>query len=226
VTDPHRDPPRAVLPRLATQRSLASYARPVHETTMSDPVLFSMAVLALLATPGPTNALLATAGAMRGFRRASPLLAVEGVAYLTAISAIHLALRPALEAHPALRDGLKITVAAYLLWTAWRLWSASGTGRSGTGASITASQVFVTTLLNPKALIFATVILPFGQAGSAVYLAGFNLLAAGVGAVWIALGAVLGAAPTAAPKGQLVARISAVALSGFALALVTGPLLR
>lgn len=193
---------------------------------MRDPVLFSMAVLALLATPGPTNTLLATAGAVRGFRRALPLLVVEGVAYLTAILATHLVLRPVLEAHPALRDGLKIAVAAYLLRTAWRLWAASGTGRSGAGASITASLVFVTTLLNPKALIFATVILPFGQAGSAAYLAGFNLLAAGVGAAWIAMGALLGAVPTAAPDGQLVARIGAVALSGFALVLVAGPLLR
>ncbi|MFY8031875.1 MAG: hypothetical protein ACOVO5_08585 [Devosia sp.] len=46
---------------------------------MTDPLLFLAAVLTLLGTPGPTNTLLATAGATAGVRRSLPrLLGVLG----------------------------------------------------------------------------------------------------------------------------------------------------
>ena len=41
---------------------------------MQDPVLFTLTVLFILGTPGPTNTLLATAGGTVGFRRALPLV--------------------------------------------------------------------------------------------------------------------------------------------------------
>ena len=44
---------------------------------MIDPWLFMLAVATLLATPGPTNTLMATAGAMNGPRAAWPLLLAE-----------------------------------------------------------------------------------------------------------------------------------------------------
>ena len=61
---------------------------------MQDPVLFTLTVLLILGTPGPTNTLLATAGATVGFRRALPLLPAEAAGYLIAILAIGLALGP------------------------------------------------------------------------------------------------------------------------------------
>ena len=49
--------------------------RPVLDrSAMTDPFAFALAVLALLGTPGPTNTLLATAGAAAGWRRSLRLL--------------------------------------------------------------------------------------------------------------------------------------------------------
>lgn len=50
---------------------------------------------------------------------------------------------------------------AYLLWLAVRLWQRGG-DTLARGALVTPGQVFVTTLLNPKALVFALGIVPFG----------------------------------------------------------------
>jgi len=54
---------------------------------MTDPILFAFAVIAILATPGPTNALLATAGAANGLRRSLPLVPAELAGYVIAIAA-------------------------------------------------------------------------------------------------------------------------------------------
>jgi len=47
---------------------------------MDDPLLFALAVLTILGTPGPTNTLLATAGATGGLRRSLPLVPAEAAA--------------------------------------------------------------------------------------------------------------------------------------------------
>ena len=44
---------------------------------MTDPLAFVLSVVALLAVPGPTNTLLATAGGLGGVRRAIPLIPAE-----------------------------------------------------------------------------------------------------------------------------------------------------
>ncbi len=194
---------------------------------MEDSVLFALAVLAVLGTPGPTNTLLATAGATAGVRRSLPLIAAEAAGYTISILTLGLALGPVMAGAPLLAGALRGAVGAYLLFLALRLWRRGGAALA-TGAVVTPRQVFTTTLLNPKAIVFALGIVPFG-AGPGVwppYMLGFLGLLASVAAAWIAAGAMLGGAAGRRGWGGAVPRVGAAAVGSFAVLLLVAPLLR
>ncbi|MDR6952731.1 threonine/homoserine/homoserine lactone efflux protein [Ancylobacter sp. 3268] len=193
---------------------------------MTDPILFALAVLAILATPGPTNTLLATAGAAGGMRRALPLMPAEIGGYLVSISLLGLVLGPAIAASPILGLGLRLVVGLYLLTTAWSLWQRSGNAPGAVGRVVTPSRVFLTTLLNPKAILFALGVVPLGTERVWPYLAGFAGLCALVALGWIGIGTLAGRAAGASGRGHIVPRIAAAAVAGFAALLLTSPLLR
>ncbi len=192
---------------------------------MTDPVLFVLAVLALLATPGPTNTLLATAGAAAGFRHALPLVPAETAGYLISISLIGYLLGPVVAASPALGLTLRLLVGLYLLHVAWKLWRGAASPAAGDGI-VTPARVFLTTLLNPKAIVFALGIVPLQAEAGWLYLAAFAGLTAGVALGWIGVGALMGRAAEAAGRTGLVPRVGAAAVSAFAVMLLTAPLLR
>lgn len=185
-----------------------------HGPGMQDPLLFSLAVLAILGTPGPTNTLLATSGALSGVRRSLPLVLAEVTGYLLAIGVLALLLGEILQAYAGLATMLRLLIAGYLVHAAWGLWQRSGSFADG-GRAIGFDRVFVTTLLNPKAVVFAFGVIPLSDPAAAAYVAafaGFVVLAA---LAWIAIGA--SAARRAGGRhGRLVPRLSAVALTLFA----------
>ncbi len=191
---------------------------------MIDPLLFALTVLAILGTPGPTNTLLATAGASEGLRRSLTLIPAEAAGYLIAIAALGYALGPLVAASPAIGVALRIAVGLYLLWMACKLWRG---GRSGWNERvITPARVFLTTLLNPKAIIFALGVVPFGKLPVAPYLAAFTAIATLVALGWIGFGALLGRAVAAKGHSRLVPRLGAAAVASFAMVMLTSPLLR
>jgi len=151
-------------------------------------VLFVSSVLVLLILPGPTNTLLGTSGATVGLRRSLPLLLGELSGYLVSILLIQFVLGPAISKAPATGLILRAAAGAYLMVLAIRLWT---TPLLVSRAVISVRQVFVTTLLNPKALVFALVIIPFGSPRSSVYLALFAAIVPVIGTLWIVLGALL-----------------------------------
>ena len=59
-------------------------------------------------------------------------------------------------------------------------------------AVVSVRQVFVTTLLNPKALVFALVIIPFSSPHTALYLSAFTAMVPAVGTMWIVAGSLVG----------------------------------
>ncbi|MBS7589325.1 hypothetical protein [Ancylobacter defluvii] len=90
---------------------------------------------------------------------------------------------------------------------------------------MTPSRVFLTTLLNPKAILFALGVVPFGAERVWPYRAGFAGLRALVALGWIGFGALAGRAAAATGRGHTIPRIAAV-VAGFAAQLLTSPLLR
>lgn len=146
----------------------------------------------LLATPGPTNTLLATSGAEVGWRRATSLLAAELLGYLLAIAALRLSLGPFIASRPIVATALQAVVALYLVYLATALWRRSSLPLAQ-GRSITFARVFLTTLLNPKGLIFAFTLLPAhaGLPALLPWLAALSLEIVAIGFGWILLGSLL-----------------------------------
>jgi threonine/homoserine/homoserine lactone efflux protein len=178
---------------------------------------FALGVLALLATPGPTNTLLAASGAAVGFRASLVLLPAELCGYLLAIGALGALVGPAVAASPALGMAVRLAAGAYLAWSAWRLWRA---GRGGVPAAPAApGRVFVTTLLNPKALVFAFVLFPGHDAATAAAV--FSGLVTVVALGWILIGASAGRAAGGLATPARIARATALAQAAFA-TVVTG----
>lgn len=178
---------------------------------MTDPILFLLAAVALLAAPGPTNTLLATAGAIGGLRRSWRQIAAALAAYTASIAVYRLALGPVIAAVPTVGTMLKIAVALYVAWLAVRLW------RTTTGIAARppeAREIFVATLLNPKGFVAALTLLPQG-AGALPYFASFAVLALAASAGWVLIGRGLSVS-VGDRHEHLIPRIAAVALGGFA----------
>jgi len=89
---------------------------------MTDPIAFLLAAFALLATPGPTNTLLATSGAAAGFLRSLRLVGAESIGYAIAITVLSLVIGPVVNTSPLLGVALRLGCGLFLLYAAWRLW--------------------------------------------------------------------------------------------------------
>lgn len=187
---------------------------------MIDVLTFVPAVAALLATPGPTNTLLASSGAQAGFRRSLPLVPAELCGYALAIAGWGLFLEPASAGLPWLKPALRLACAAYLVAVAWGLWSRAGEalGASGFGTR----RVFTATLLNPKALLFAAVIFPETAFRSPdVFLqamATFAAVIVPIALAWIGFGSAL-AKPGFVVRPRTVQRGAALVLLTFSASL-------
>lgn len=150
---------------------------------------FLSAVLALLITPGPTNTLLAVAGASDGFIRPLRLVPVEMTAYLLVVVPLALAGAPLIETMPALAAVLRAAAAIWVMALAIRMWRLD---TSASGGAVTARGLFVTTLLNPKALVIGLVLLP--SPASPQFMAQLALFAGLlplVATMWVAAGALI-----------------------------------
>ncbi|NTF17340.1 hypothetical protein G6L37_02770 [Agrobacterium rubi] len=184
---------------------------------MTSAVAFISAIVVLLAVPGPTNSLLFLSGADRGFRKSLRLLIGESAGYLAVIVPIAVFAAPYLNEHPAASSTLKLAAASWIMFLAVKLWrrppAAPGT------SSVTIGGIFVTTLLNPKALIIGLTIMPTGSIMQiAPWLALFLVLLSLIAMCWVGAGsAAVMAARGRFDPARLLARTAAVLLAGFSL---------
>jgi len=149
---------------------------------------YLLATIALLAAPGPSNTLAGVAGAQGGLRRVTLLLPALVAGYLCAVLPLAWAGANLSRAWPALMPALRLVAAAWVLWLAVGLWrTGPASARAG---SVSAARLWLTTLLNPKALVVALALLPPpADPRFEPRLAVFAAISAAVAFGWGAIGA-------------------------------------
>lgn len=122
--------------------------------------LFVGLVITILLTPGPTNTLLASSGIQVGVRRSLGLIPAEAIGYLISITFWGFLIGKVSSHLPLLPTLLKLFSAGYILYLAIKLWRTADLEQSFQVPTIRARDLFCATLLNPKALLFASAIFP------------------------------------------------------------------
>ena len=185
------------------------------------PIELSLAILALLLTPGPTNSLMLLAGAERGLAGAMRLVPAELAGYFLAVLPLTLIGAAVLEAWPGLAVAVALAAAVWVLLLAVRLWRLPDVRAGGAaGGVVGARSLFVTTALNPKALIFGLVLLPSPDR-LAANLVLFAALVVLVALVWAGIGALLRGGTARQPRALFVLRrLASVCLAGMSVLLV------
>lgn len=158
-------------------------------------LLFIGLIVAILLTPGPTNTLLASSGIQVGWRKSFRLIPAEAFGYFFAISAWGLLIGKASLQMPFLPMLLKLFSAAYIIYLAIKLWRTANVEASFTTPTIRASELFIATLFNPKALLFASAIFPamtwHNEHYYVLHMLTFLLLIIPIACFWIFIGSVL-----------------------------------
>jgi len=184
---------------------------------MADAVFFILISLAILLTPGPTNTLLLVGGATNGLKRSLWLAPAELLGYLAASSSLARTVGPFVQQSPVGQALLRLVLALYLGFLAVRLWRTPQSGKSE--YMVTPQRVFIVTLFNPKALVFAFVVLPplAGQWRAMLpHLAALSLMIVIASLCWISFGAVLRSEKMFAIKSRTIQRIVSAVLLIFA----------
>jgi threonine/homoserine/homoserine lactone efflux protein len=181
------------------------------------------AVLALLLAPGPTNTLMGIAGARGGLGASAKLLPAELAGYLTTILPLTWLGAELLARFPSASVTLKVVAAVWVMFLAVRLWRMPADAQNGGG--VTAGRVYLTTVLNPKALIFGLVLLP-APADSQFLprLAAFCIMVSGVAMLWGSFGRLTQAGDGGNRRLLLVQRAASIWLAFVSVTLITGVL--
>lgn len=186
-------------------------------------LLFVLGVGIVLITPGPTNTLLAAAGLQQGVRRALRLAGAEVAGYVVAISIWGSFLAHAVHAWAWLPSLVRMASCFYVAYLAVRMWRTTLAIEAASPMTIGPCTLFVATLLNPKAILFAGTIFP---STAFVYVADymaamgmFLCLVLPIGLAWIAFGAALGRGRFAWISAEGMQRCASVVLAAFSLTL-------
>ncbi|WP_445346005.1 LysE family translocator [Acinetobacter bohemicus] len=157
--------------------------------------LFIGLVVTILLTPGPTNTLLASSGIQVGVRQSLRLIPAESMGYLIAITTWGMIIGTVSSQFPIIPTFLKLLSALYIIFLAIKLWKTADIEASYNQPTIRARELFCATLLNPKALLFASAIFPStAWLSMQVYLLHiglFLLLIVPIALFWTFIGSIL-----------------------------------
>ena len=182
---------------------------------------FLLVIATILLTPGPTNTLLASSGISQGLRRSAPLLSFECLGYVCATSIWGLVLNTTMHDYPFVINIIKVVSGLYIGKLGLRLWYQAGRDPlQELLVSVRPLELFIATLLNPKAVIFAMALFPVQTWLSVPNYAGvmgrFVLLVAAIGGLWIVFGSLLMGGRVRWLQPQVFQRLAALTLWGFA----------
>ncbi|WP_193727552.1 LysE family translocator [Paraburkholderia franconis] len=191
--------------------------------SLRDAVMLALGIVVVLITPGPTNTLLAAAGLRQGARPSLPLIGAELAGYLVSISAWGCFLARASHTLPWLPSVLRIASGLYIAYLAIDMWRAAVALPDSMAPANGPRALFVATLLNPKALLFAGTIFPpiafESLAGYGFAMALFACLLLPIALAWIAFGAALGSGRLRWLDPVKMQRAASVVLGMFSLSL-------
>ena len=120
-------------------------------------LFFALALFATVTsfTPGPNNIMVTASGVNFGFMRTIPHMVGVTLGFLVLLVACAAGLGLVFTAVPALQTALKIAGAAYMLWLAWKVATATN-AKADAGAParpMTFLQAAAFQWVNPKALV-------------------------------------------------------------------------
>lgn len=157
--------------------------------------LFIGLVVTILLTPGPTNTLLASSGIQVGVRQSLRLIPAESIGYLIAITTWGVIIGALSSQFQIISIFLKLLSALYIIFLAIKLWKTADIEASYNQPTIRARELFCATLMNPKALIFASAIFPttawLTMQAYVVHMGLFLLLIAPIALFWTFIGSIL-----------------------------------
>jgi threonine/homoserine/homoserine lactone efflux protein len=122
--------------------------------------------LAMSATPGPNNAMVAASAVNFGLRRSLPHVLGVSLGFPAMLLLVALGVGEMLAASPGLQAALRWVGAAWMLWLAWGIATAapSGPGAAPRGRPLTLWQAALFQWVNPKAWVIAgAAILAYGS---------------------------------------------------------------
>ena len=178
-------------------------------------------VITILLTPGPTNTLLASSGIQVGLRKSLLLIPAEAMGYIIAITAWGMLIGKVSATLPLLPTFLKLLSAAYIIFLAIKLWRTANQEVVLNQPTIRPKELLCATLLNPKALLFASAIFPAAAWKSQdiymAHMATFVALILPIALCWICVGAMLASKKVNWLSQAKLQRTACVVLVSFAI---------
>ncbi|MEL6234956.1 MAG: LysE family translocator [Pseudomonadota bacterium] len=179
-------------------------------------------------TPGPNNAMLAAAGANYGVRRTLPHICGIVVGFSAMMFLTGLGLGAVFERLPRLTSVMQWAGAAALLWFAWRIATAAGSGTEGRGRPFSFVEAAGFQWINPKAWAicigvvsqFASARTGFQTAATATIV--FALAGASSALGWASFGAGLQRLLSTPARLRAFNIAMAALIAGFVLSMLSG----
>jgi threonine/homoserine/homoserine lactone efflux protein len=163
--------------------------------SISSAALFVLGTVIVLIMPGPTNTLLAAAGLRDGVMRSARLTGAELAGYVVSITVWGHFLSQAAHSLTWLPTLVRIASSIFIAYLAIKMWRTAVLPPTSGQQAIGLRTLFVATLFNPKAILFAGTIFPaVAFASLPAYfeaMAIFATLLIPIGLVWVMFGAAL-----------------------------------